>query len=46
MERSQLRATTGMRYAILIPILEDLVRKGKIKMTLEKDGNIVALIGR
>jgi ribosomal protein L17 len=44
MERSRLRTSTGMRYALLNPILEELVRKGKIKMTLEKGGDIVSLI--
>jgi hypothetical protein len=46
MEQSRLRTFTGMRYALLIPILEELVRKGKIKMTLGKDGDIVYLINR
>jgi hypothetical protein len=38
MERSRLRAVTGMRYALLNPILEELVREGKIRLTLGKDG--------
>jgi predicted transcriptional regulator len=46
MERSRLRAATGMRYAMLIPILDKLVREGRIKMTLGKDGNMVSLISR
>jgi hypothetical protein len=46
MERSRLRAATGMRYALLNPILDKLVREGKIKMTLGKDGNMVSLISR
>ena len=46
MERSGLRACIGMRYALLIPILEELVQKGKIKMTLGKDGDIISLISR
>ena len=46
MERSRLRTCTRMRYALLIPILEELVRKGKIKMTLGKDGDIISLISR
>ena len=46
MERSRLRAATGMRYALLNPILEELVKEGRIKLTLEKDGDMVSLIGR
>jgi predicted transcriptional regulator len=46
MERSRLRTCTGMRYALLIPILEELVQKGKIKMTLINGGDIVSLISR
>ena len=46
MERGRLRAATGMRYALLNPLLDELVRKGKIKMTLGKDGNIISLISR
>jgi hypothetical protein len=32
MERSKLRRDTGMRYALLDPILEKLVKEGKIKI--------------
>ena len=32
MERSRLRAATGMRYALLNPILEELVKEGRIKI--------------
>jgi ribosomal protein L17 len=46
MERSRLRASTGMRYALLNPILDELVREGRIKTTLRKDGDIVSLISR
>ena len=35
-----------MRYALLIPILEELVREGRIKTTLGKDGDIISLISR
>ena len=31
MERSRLRACTGMRYALLNQILDELVKEGKIK---------------
>jgi predicted transcriptional regulator len=31
MERSRLRAATGMRYALLNPILDELVKEGRIK---------------
>jgi hypothetical protein len=44
MERSRLRAATGMRYALLNPILEELVREGRIKIVAGKQGDIVALI--
>jgi hypothetical protein len=32
MERSRLRRYTGMRYALLDPILEELTRDGKVRM--------------
>jgi hypothetical protein len=32
MERSRLRASTGMRYALLNPILDELVKEGKIRI--------------
>jgi hypothetical protein len=34
-ERSRLRAATGMRYALRNPILEELGRDGRIKSLLE-----------
>ena len=46
MERSSLRASTGMRYALLIPILEELARKERIRLILGKDGYMVSLISR
>ena len=46
MERSRLRARTGMRYALLNPILEELAREGRIKMTVGKQGDLVSLIVR
>jgi predicted transcriptional regulator len=46
MERSRLKRCTGMRYALLNPILEELVQEGRIKMTLGKDGDMVYLISR
>jgi hypothetical protein len=39
-----LRAATGMRYALLNPILDELAREGRIKLTLGKNGDIVSLI--
>jgi predicted transcriptional regulator len=36
MERSRLRAHTGMRYAFLNPILEELAREGRIKIAIGK----------
>ena len=44
MERSRLRAYTGMRYALLNPILEELVREGRIRLTFGKDGHMVSLM--
>jgi len=38
MERSRLRACTRMRYALLNPILEELAREGRIKLTVGKHG--------
>jgi hypothetical protein len=35
MERSRLRASIGMRYAFLNPILEELVREGKTRISGE-----------
>jgi hypothetical protein len=34
MERSRLRAATGMRYALLNPILDELVRESRIRILL------------
>ena len=36
MERSRLRARTGMRYALLNPILDELVREGRIGIAVGK----------
>jgi len=33
MERSRLRRRMGMRYVLLNPILDELAREGKIKMS-------------
>ena len=44
MERSRLRRRMGMRYAVLNPILEELVREGRIRLTLGKDGHMVSLM--
>ena len=46
MERSRLRASTGMRYALLKPILEELVREGRIKIASGRDGDMVFLTDR
>jgi predicted transcriptional regulator len=35
MERSRLRARTGMRYSLLNPILEELVKEGRIRISNE-----------
>jgi hypothetical protein len=39
MERSRLRAATGMRYTLLNPILDELAREGKVKIGRGKDGD-------
>jgi predicted transcriptional regulator len=44
MERSRLRAAIGMRYAMLNPILDELMKEGRIKITVGKQGDIVSLI--
>jgi hypothetical protein len=33
-----------MRYALLIPILEELMKEGRIKIAAGKQGDIVSLI--
>ena len=35
MERSRLRVRTGMRYAMLNPILDELMKEGKIRISDE-----------
>ena len=44
MERSRLRARTGMRYALLNPIREELALEGRIKMTVGMQGDLLSLI--
>jgi hypothetical protein len=34
MEQSRLSASTGMQYALLNPILEELAREGRIRITV------------
>jgi hypothetical protein len=46
MERSRLRGSTGMRYALLNPILDELVKEGRIRLTLGKDGYMISLISQ
>jgi hypothetical protein len=46
MERSRLRAAAGMRYTLLNPILQELARECRIKITSGKDGDLISLIGR
>jgi hypothetical protein len=46
MEENRLRDRTGMRYAMLNPILDELAREGKIKMTTGKQGDLISLIER
>jgi hypothetical protein len=35
-----------MRYALLNPILEELMKEGRIKMTVGKNGDWISLIDR
>ena len=35
-----------MRYALLNPILDELVKEGRIRLTLGKDGYMVSLISQ
>lgn len=42
MELNRLRASTGMRYALLNPILDELVREGRIKMFVGMDGQSIS----
>jgi predicted transcriptional regulator len=44
MERSRLRAATGMRYALLNPILDRLVKEGKIKIAAGQNGDLISLL--
>jgi hypothetical protein len=44
MERSKLRAATGMRYALLNPILDELMKEGRIRITVTLKRDIVSLI--
>ena len=46
MERSGLRRRMGMRYALINPILEELVKEGRIKISPMKYGDVVSLIAR
>jgi hypothetical protein len=34
-----------MRYALMNPILDELAREGRIRITTGKDGDLVSLIG-
>jgi hypothetical protein len=44
MERSRLRAATGMRYALLNPIFDELVKEGRIRINVTMKSDIVSLI--
>ena len=46
MGQSRLRAHTGMRYALLNPILEELAREGRIRIATGKDSDLISLISR
>jgi hypothetical protein len=44
MEQSRLRARAGMRYAMLNPILDELMKEGRIRITVTMKRDIVSLI--
>jgi len=46
MEQSRLRACTGMRYALLNPIFEELTKGGRIRISAGRQGDLVSLIDR
>jgi hypothetical protein len=41
--RSRLRASTGMRYALINPILEELVSEDRINIASGKHGDRISL---
>ena len=43
---SRSRACTGMRYELLNPILEELAKEGRIKITVGKQRDLISLIER
>ena len=43
MERSRLRRRMGMRYAVLNPILDELAREGRIRITPGKHEDLISL---
>jgi len=46
MEWSRLRRCMGVEKAYLDPILEDMAKEGRIKLTVGTHGDIVSLISR
>jgi hypothetical protein len=44
MERSRLRRCMGVEKAYLDPILEDMAKEGRIRLTADKHGNMVSLL--
>ena len=43
MERSRLRASTRMRYALLNPILNELAKEGRIKIIAGRHEDLISL---
>ena len=43
MTRNRLRVVTGLRYEDLNPILDELVREGRVKITKDKDRDLISL---
>jgi len=44
MERSRLRRCMGVEYALLNPILDELMKEGRIKITVTMQRDIVSLV--
>jgi predicted transcriptional regulator len=44
MELSRLRTSTGMRYALLNPILDELMKEGRIRITVTIKRDLVSIV--
>ena len=43
MEPSRLRVRAGMRYTMLNPILDELAKEGRIRVTERKNGDMISV---